>query len=111
MRGFVEPGFEGRFGRGDFGWWAVPRLILGLALLVLIVMACVALFRVIASPGGRFARPTPTSDAERVLRDRFARGEIDVEEFRARLDALHGRHGSSGTPGSAGPGVPGVPGL
>nr|WP_238438440.1 SHOCT domain-containing protein [Frankia nepalensis] len=31
------------------------------------------------------ARPSP----EQVLADRFARGEIDEQEFRARLGALH----------------------
>jgi putative membrane protein len=82
-------------------------LVLGLALLIAIAMACVVLFRMIASPGARFARPMPPSDAERILRDRFARGEIDIEEFRARLDALHGRPGSPGSPGSPGTTSPG----
>jgi uncharacterized membrane protein len=37
------------------------------------------------------APPTPPSrnDAEETLRDRYARGEIGKDEYRARLETLH----------------------
>lgn len=34
---------------------------------------------------------TTTSDAERILDERFARGEIDEEELKQRRAALHGK--------------------
>jgi putative membrane protein len=65
-------------GWGD-GWgWAVM-----IVLLVLIVAVTVLLVRHFGD-GGRGR----TSSAEDVLADRFARGEIDEEEFRKRRDAL-----------------------
>jgi putative membrane protein len=38
--------------------------------------------------GGRAAAPPAADPAVTLLRERFARGEIDVEEFRARLREL-----------------------
>jgi Predicted membrane protein len=38
--------------------------------------------------------PSPHPTAEDVLAQRFARGEIDAEEYRSRLDTLRGRHDS-----------------
>jgi putative membrane protein len=46
--------------------------------------------------GGRAAATPATDPAVALLRERFARGEIDVEEFRARLDVLLGPLGSTG---------------
>ena len=38
--------------------------------------------------GESFAPPPPPPTAEEVLAGRFARGEIDAEEYRQRLDTL-----------------------
>jgi putative membrane protein len=38
----------------------------------------------------RFSMPRGDSSARRILEERFARGEIDAEEFRSRLAALEG---------------------
>ncbi len=38
----------------------------------------------------RFSEPRGDSRARRILEDRFARGEIDADEFRSRLPALEG---------------------
>ena len=37
--------------------------------------------------------PTSASSPERILDERFARGEIDTDEYRTRRDALHGAVG------------------
>jgi putative membrane protein len=38
----------------------------------------------------RFSEPRGDASARRILEERFARGEIDAEEFRSRLAALEG---------------------
>ncbi|HEY3212179.1 MAG TPA: SHOCT domain-containing protein [Actinomycetota bacterium] len=38
----------------------------------------------------RFSEPRGDASARRILEERFARGEIDAEEFRSRLAALGG---------------------
>lgn len=38
----------------------------------------------------RFSEPRGESGARRILEERFARGEIDADEFRSRLAALEG---------------------
>ena len=67
------------------GWWWV----MGIGWLVFLAVVVVFGFLLIrhftqTSGGGREQR----RDAEDVLTDRFARGEIDEEEFRRRRDAL-----------------------
>jgi putative membrane protein len=78
-----------RYGNGgDMTWWMVLFAVLVVALLIAGMVALV-LFIVRQSadtgPG--------VSDARRVLEERFARGEIDEEEFRKRASLLssHGR--------------------
>lgn len=69
---------------------AVTRI----AVLVLIVVAIVLLFRYLTHryPAGTHAlpgaRPPQQSTAMQILEERFARGEIDDEEFRRRKEAL-----------------------
>ena len=62
-----------------------------LAVWVLVVIAVVALFR-----GSRRGTPSrggvEDPDARRILDQRFARGEIDAEEYRARQDVLRSAH-------------------
>jgi putative membrane protein len=58
--------------------------IVFLALIALVVAAVVAVVRHFAS------RPQAASDAERLLAERFARGEIDDVEYHRRRDALRG---------------------
>jgi putative membrane protein len=57
----------------------------------LLILGGIAVVRALngRSPGGTppERRPTP----EEVLDERFARGEIDEEEYRRRLDVLHAR--------------------
>jgi putative membrane protein len=64
---------------GGWMWLAWLAVILVMALLVL------AIARAIGRAGGTSAG---TRSAEDTLRERFARGEIDQDEYRERLDAL-----------------------
>ena len=64
---------------GGMGWGWLVMLIL----IVLVVAVTVLLVRHF-SAGGRSGR----DGAEQVLAERFARGEIDEEEFRKRRDTL-----------------------
>jgi putative membrane protein len=57
-----------------------------LVLMVLVLAALVSLAFVLARRGPR--PPTPADTARRILDERFARGEIDQEEYEHRRDAL-----------------------
>lgn len=90
----------GPFGPGQFG----PRGPLGafIALVVfLIVIAAVAFLVTLVVRKSRFAHrfatgtgphthASPTSDALRILDERFARGEIDPADYQERRDLLQG---------------------
>jgi putative membrane protein len=66
------------WGMMGFGWF------LGLAVVGVLVWAVVQ-----ATPRGGDVATTPaTRSAETILADRFARGQIDDDEYRRRLDAL-----------------------
>jgi putative membrane protein len=66
------------------GWWWVMGIgwLVFLAAIVIVVVVLVRHFQTQAS-----AR---RSSAHDVLDERFARGEIDVEEYRRRRDVLRG---------------------
>ncbi|MGY4711759.1 SHOCT domain-containing protein [Mycolicibacterium sp. CBM1] len=75
-----------------WGWggWALMSLVMVLALLALITAIVVAIRYLSASnpaptePPPGYARPGP----EQLLAERFARGEIDEDEYRRRLSLL-----------------------
>ncbi|RIA56302.1 SHOCT domain-containing protein [Dichotomicrobium thermohalophilum] len=62
--------------------------IFTIIILVLGVLAIVALWRFVSGGSGREATGSGDRSLE-VLRERFARGEIDEEEFEARKRALN----------------------
>jgi putative membrane protein len=68
-----------------YGWNVMPMMVFGLVVLGLLAAGVVAL--------ARFAVRTPdrSAEPERLLALRFARGEIDEQEYRARLAALRDR--------------------
>jgi putative membrane protein len=74
-------------GGGMSGWgWAAMSVSMLLFWAVL-VLGGIALYRALNRPtGGPSAAQHPT--AEQVLAERFARGEIDEEEYRRRLETL-----------------------
>jgi len=76
------------------GWGyglGIVSVVLFWGLLIVAVVAAIRYFGR-SHPGGSPAEPpTPTSQppsAERLLAERFARGEIDADEYRQRLETL-----------------------
>ena len=63
------------------GWWWVMS-IGWLAVIALIIVASVVLLRHVN------ASTTSRREAEQVLAERFARGELDQEEYEQRRDVL-----------------------
>ncbi|MFB7242033.1 hypothetical protein CW362_07060 [Streptomyces populi] len=90
------------YGHDPNGWgWFTMSVGMILFWTVLIVFA-VLLFRAVSRPtdGGAGAGHTgPGAAPERLLAERFARGEIDEEEYRSRLAVL--RSGDGGSSGKA----------
>ncbi len=84
-------GFE--FG-GGFGIFAVVATLIGLAFWGLVIVALVLGVRWLIRQNNqdRYSPPSapPTPDPLAVLRDRYARGEIDEEEFERRQKTLSG---------------------
>lgn len=69
---------------GDWNWAA--WLTMTVSMLVfwgLVIWGVVVFVR-----GGR-ADSGPVADPERILAERFARGEIDAEEYHQRVETLH----------------------
>ncbi len=77
-------------GWGGMGWggWVVMILAM-VAVWALVAFAGIAIFRGIRN--GR-SGTLPEQDASQILDERFARGEIDIDEYHARQDALRAIH-------------------
>jgi putative membrane protein len=72
------------WGWNDGSWW-----MMGIWLLFWVVVIGLAVWLILRSMGrDRASRP---SEAEEILRRRFASGEIDADEYARRLEVL--RHG------------------
>jgi putative membrane protein len=70
------------------GWWGM-WLVMGafwILILLLIIAAFYWLFKANQGPGTR-ARP-PGESPEEIVKKRYARGEIDEEEYHRRLEEL-----------------------
>ena len=82
MMAEMGPWEHGRWGDGFWGPWMLIPALLWLAFFGLLVWGALRMFSVRQGGGG-------TADsAEEVLRQRFARGEVDVETYENVLDAL-----------------------
>ena len=74
----------------DHGYFWVGHLF-QLLIVAVIVAGVVLAVRAYTNRTGHAARGTPPSrGALDILEERFARGEVDEQEFRARRDALRG---------------------
>ena len=68
---------------GAMGWAG------GIGMLVLMILILAGLFTITVLLVRRWERPTTSNDAaQRLLDERFARGEIDEEEYEKRRTAL-----------------------
>ncbi|MBF6096520.1 SHOCT domain-containing protein [Nocardia cyriacigeorgica] len=72
---------------GMTGWGYALMIVVMVLAWALVAVAIIAALRVIASTSQRPPRSSPDLP-EQLLAERFARGEIDDEEFRRRLTAL-----------------------
>ncbi|HET8522339.1 MAG TPA: hypothetical protein VFL82_03840 [Thermomicrobiales bacterium] len=68
---------------GD-GWWWIGRLLMILLWFVLIAV----LFRWVFWRGQRWHQPSGLERARDILAERYARGEINGDEYRERLEQL-----------------------
>ena len=83
-------GHESGMGAGGL----VLMLLLIMGVWSIVVVGGILAFRALSHPSPEHhspAAPPPTADAERLLAERFARGEIDVEEYTVRRDLLRSR--------------------
>lgn len=69
------------------GWWLLPALLLAGAVVLVAIAIVLVVVRFLRS-GQLWRAGERTSEAERLLELRLARGEISVEEFRERLAVL-----------------------
>jgi putative membrane protein len=75
----------------DNGWGAGQWVAMSLMMVLfwgLIIFAVVALVRSTRSEGHSSSAPPRAHAARRILDERFARGEIDAEEYVQRRDLL-----------------------
>ena len=70
------------------GWQDGWMWVWALTMMALVVVGIVGLLR-LATPTGPAPEAT-TTDAERILAERFARGEITADEYGDRLERLRG---------------------
>jgi len=76
----------------EWSWWG--WLLMSASMVAfwgLLIWALVAIFR----PGGRGSQGSQR-DAEQILAERFATGEIDEIEYQTRLDILRSSSGRGG---------------
>lgn len=78
---------------GDWGgaWWGpLGMMVLWLVILVLLVAAVVWLIRSISGASGRELLPPRRTGGLDILEERFARGEIDRDEYLQKKRDLTG---------------------
>lgn len=77
-------------GGGNF-WWMAIMMVAFLGALVWIAVALSQRGNHSALPQARTAAPPPTpkQTPEEILAERLARGEIEPDDYRTRLDVLH----------------------
>ena len=77
------------YGNGISGWGMALMMIGNVLFWAVLILGAVVLVRYLAA-GNRTSGSRPT--AEELLAERFARGEIDEQEYRSRLDTLTHEH-------------------
>jgi putative membrane protein len=72
---------------GDGGWWGLGMMLFSLLFIALIVVGVVILVRSFSDGGGTRRRPEGNRALD-ILDERFARGEVDKEEYEERRRIL-----------------------
>lgn len=85
MRGFYGPG-SNFLAQGNFMWMGLFSMIIQLLFWVVVIYIAVKLFKKYSNGLGDSKVTEDTAMA--ILRERFAKGEIDAEEFRLRKTQL-----------------------
>jgi len=67
-------------------YWPMPWMLFGPGMMILLIVLCVALMAV--AMGGGWHRRAGAGRALEILRERYARGEIDQAEFEERRHQL-----------------------
>lgn len=78
------------WGAGGTGGWAIMALVV-LAFWALVAVGVGALLRD-RQRSGRPDRPVNDPSAERILDERFARGEMDADQYHTSMAALRSGH-------------------
>lgn len=91
------------YGHHVGGWGLVAMSISMILFWAVVIAALVLLFRAFGRPRehtrpASSTAPTPTPTPEQILAERFARGEIDDEEYRRRLSVLKSPGGPAPPP-------------
>ncbi len=77
----------------DMGWGAwVGMSFAGVALWALVIWLAVTVVRANGSSKDEKETESPTHSAERILAERYARGEIDTDTYQTRLEDFRGAH-------------------
>jgi putative membrane protein len=74
---------------GDMQWWGY--LLMSVSMIVfwgVVIGGIIALVRYLGRPAEQPQSHPVQPAPEQILAERFARGELDEEEYRRRLDAL-----------------------
>ena len=74
---------------GVGGWWGYVLMVLTMLLFLAVVITALVIMIRSFSPKGRAEGPL-SSESERLLAVRFARGEIDEADYARRVDVLRG---------------------
>jgi putative membrane protein len=82
------------YGGGMSGWGYLLMILNMIFFWALVVAGLVALFRYLGRSAGRTTGPGRQTP-EQVLAERFARGEIDEDDYRQRLETLRSQPGTS----------------
>ncbi|MFF4209541.1 SHOCT domain-containing protein [Streptomyces sp. NPDC001796] len=95
------------YGHGMNGWGWFVMSIGTLLFWALLIILGVLLFRALVRPTppggwhGTWQKTPPGSGPEQILAERYARGEIDDEEYHRRLATLRGSPADAGRPSAS----------
>lgn len=82
------------YGPGMSGWGYALMAVGTILFWALLILAGIALARYLRTGTERTPQMRQHPTPDQLLAERFARGEIDEQEYRQRLDTLHHTFGS-----------------